>query len=174
MPILCVKQLLSCKSNGARLLSMRNTHNYISNQSSWPPSDAGAVPSRLVLESLGKAHLSGMQSGNLFPAFRCWAGSSIIACCTCNPLHMLLQSQLMSQLRHYGFQCLVVLVESLEGLMAHLVGTSNIHLDWYEIQNSNPMVQEPSEMLRWGYYAGLLSNWHTTLESLRSGTWFRT
>ena len=115
-------------------------------------SDAWAVPASSVIDSLGVAHRSGMQSGDLFNAFRCWAASNIIAYCSGYPLHVLLQSPLMSQLKHYRLQFLVVLVEPFESLMAHLRGKSDSPVDWGEIQSANPSGNSPSETLKWSYW----------------------
>ena len=96
-----------------------------------------------------------MQSGDLLNAFRCWAGSNIIAYCSGYPLNVLLQSALMSQLKHYRVQYLVALVEPMEALMAHLSGTSETPVDWEEIRQANPVGNSLSETLRWSYWC-----WH--------------
>ena len=96
-----------------------------------------------------------MESGDLFNAFRCWAGSNIIAYCSGYPLPALLQSQLMNQLKHYRLQFLVLLVEPFEALMAHLSGTSTTKLDWDEIRNADPTDNSQFETLKWSYWC-----WH--------------
>ena len=67
-------------------------------------------------------------------------------------MHLILRSPLLSQVKHYRVQNLVVLVEEFETILKHLTGSSDSPVDWDEIENANPVGGSPFSTLKWSYW----------------------